>query len=96
MAYDVVIKGGRIYDGSGLPSYFGDVAINGDRIVEVGRINDSARRVVNAEGLAVSPGFIDFHGRRGDIKHTHGLSIAGYVEGFGHDGVQGIILQRGV
>ncbi|MGZ8487932.1 MAG: N-acyl-D-amino-acid deacylase family protein [Candidatus Binatia bacterium] len=61
MAYDVVIKGGRIYDGSGLPSYFGDVAINGDRIVEVGRINDSARRVVNAEGLAVSPGFIDFH-----------------------------------
>jgi N-acyl-D-aspartate/D-glutamate deacylase len=61
MAYDVVIKGGRIYDGSGLPSYFGDVAINGDRIVEVGRINESARRVVNAEGLAVSPGFIDFH-----------------------------------
>ena len=61
MAYDVVIKGGRIYDGSGLPSYFGDVAINGDRIVEVGRINGSARRVVNAEGLAVSPGFIDFH-----------------------------------
>ncbi len=61
MAYDVVIKGGRIYDGSGLPSYFGDVAINGDRIVEVGRINESARRVVNAEGLAVAPGFIDFH-----------------------------------
>lgn len=61
MAYDVVIKGGRIYDGSGLPSYFGDVAINGDRIVEVGRINGSARRIVNAEGLAVAPGFIDFH-----------------------------------
>jgi N-acyl-D-aspartate/D-glutamate deacylase len=61
MAYDVLIKGGRIYDGSGLPSYFGDVAINGDRNDEVGRINDSARRVVNAEGLAVSPGFIDFH-----------------------------------
>jgi N-acyl-D-aspartate/D-glutamate deacylase len=61
MAYDVVIKGGRIYDGSGLPSYFGDVAINGDRIVEVGRINGSARRTVNAEGLAVAPGFIDFH-----------------------------------
>jgi len=61
MAYDVLIKGGRIYDGSGLPSYFGDVAINGDRIVEVGRINESARRTVNAEGLAVSPGFIDFH-----------------------------------
>ncbi len=61
MAYDVVIKGGRIYDGSGLPSYFGDVAIHGDRIVEMGRINGSARRIVNAEGLAVAPGFIDFH-----------------------------------
>ena len=61
MAYDVVIKGGRIYDGSGLPSYFGDVAINGDRIVEVGRINQSARRTVDAAGLAVAPGFIDFH-----------------------------------
>jgi N-acyl-D-amino-acid deacylase len=61
MAYDVVIKGGRIYDGSGLPAYLGDVAVNGDRIVEVGRVKDSARRTINADGLAVSPGFIDFH-----------------------------------
>ena len=61
MAYDVVIKGARIYDGSGLPSYFGDVAVKGDRIVEVGRVNGSAERVINADGLAISPGFIDFH-----------------------------------
>ena len=61
MAYDVVIKDGRIYDGSGLPSFTGDVAINGTEIVEVGRINGSARRVINADGLAVAPGFIDFH-----------------------------------
>jgi N-acyl-D-aspartate/D-glutamate deacylase len=61
MAYDVVIKGARIYDGSGLPSYFGDVAVKGDRIVEVGRVKGSAERVINADGLAVSPGFIDFH-----------------------------------
>ena len=61
MAYDVVIKDGRIYDGSGLPSFTGDVAINGTEIVEVGRINGSARRVIHADGLAVSPGFIDFH-----------------------------------
>ena len=37
MAYDILIKGGRIYDGSGLPSYLGDVAINDGRIVETGR-----------------------------------------------------------
>jgi N-acyl-D-amino-acid deacylase len=61
MAYDVVIKNGRIYDGSGLPSFTGDVAINGAQIVEVGRINSSARRVIHADGLAVAPGFIDFH-----------------------------------
>ena len=61
MAYDVLIKGGRIYDGSGLPSYLGDVAVQDGRIVDTGRINASAKRVINADGLAVSPGFIDFH-----------------------------------
>jgi N-acyl-D-amino-acid deacylase len=61
MAYDVLIKGGRIYDGSGLPSYLGDVAVQDGRIVETGRISGSAKRVINADGLAVSPGFIDFH-----------------------------------
>jgi len=61
MAYDILIKGGRIYDGSGLPSYLGDVAVQDGKIVETGRINGGAKRVVNADGLAVSPGFIDFH-----------------------------------
>jgi len=61
MAYDILIKGGRIYDGSGLPSYFGDVAVQDGKIVELGRISGSAKRVVRADGLAVSPGFIDFH-----------------------------------
>jgi N-acyl-D-aspartate/D-glutamate deacylase len=61
MAYDILIKGGRIYDGSGLPSYLGDVAINDGRIVETGRISGDAKRVIGADGLAVAPGFIDFH-----------------------------------
>jgi N-acyl-D-aspartate/D-glutamate deacylase len=61
MAYDILIKGGRIYDGSGLPSYLGDVAVQDGRIVETGRISGGAKRVVKADGLAVSPGFIDFH-----------------------------------
>jgi N-acyl-D-amino-acid deacylase len=61
MTYDLLIKGGRIVDGSGMPSYLGDVAVKDGRIAETGRINGSAQRVVNAEGLAVSPGFIDFH-----------------------------------
>jgi N-acyl-D-aspartate/D-glutamate deacylase len=61
MAYDLLIKGGRIYDGSGLPPRIGDVAVSGDRIAEVGRVTASAHRVVEADGLAVAPGFIDFH-----------------------------------
>ncbi len=61
MPYDIVIKGARVIDGSGLPSYLGDVAVEGGRIVEMGRVNGAARRTVNADGLAVAPGFIDFH-----------------------------------
>jgi N-acyl-D-amino-acid deacylase len=61
MAYDILIKGGRIYDGSGLPSYLGDVAVQNGKIVETGRISGSAKRTVKADGLAVAPGFIDFH-----------------------------------
>ncbi|HXG49932.1 MAG TPA: amidohydrolase family protein [candidate division Zixibacteria bacterium] len=61
MAYDILIRGGRIYDGSGMPSYLGDVAVAGGRIVETGRVSGSARRVIDAAGLAVAPGFIDFH-----------------------------------
>ncbi|HEY2990424.1 MAG TPA: amidohydrolase family protein [Candidatus Binatia bacterium] len=59
--YDLLIKGGRLYDGSGLPSYIGDVAVENGRIVEAGRLSGAARRTVNADGLAVAPGFIDFH-----------------------------------
>src|SRR4030095_11797368 len=60
MAYDVVIKGGRIYDGSGMPSYLGDVAVKDGRIVETGRIGGGGERVVQGDGVAVSPGFMDF------------------------------------
>ena len=49
MAYDVLIKGGRIYDGSGMPSYLGDVAVKDGRIVETGRINGEAKRVIRAD-----------------------------------------------
>jgi N-acyl-D-aspartate/D-glutamate deacylase len=59
--YDLILKGGRVYDGSGLPSFIGDVAIRDGRIAEIGRINASADRVIDVGGLAVAPGIIDFH-----------------------------------
>jgi N-acyl-D-amino-acid deacylase len=60
--FDILIKGGRIIDGTGNPWYFGDVGIRGDRIVAVGRLGDAAaRRVIDATGKYVVPGFIDIH-----------------------------------
>jgi N-acyl-D-amino-acid deacylase len=61
MAYDIVIRGATICDGSGLPGYIGDVAIAGDRLVQVGGKAGAARRDVEADGLVVAPGFIDGH-----------------------------------
>lgn len=59
--YDLLLKGGRIYDGSGMPSSYADIAISGGRIVEIGRLNGGAKRTLNVDGLAVAPGFIDPH-----------------------------------
>ncbi|HEX2171956.1 MAG TPA: amidohydrolase family protein [Dehalococcoidia bacterium] len=61
MSYDLVIRNGRIVDGTGLPAYRGDVGIRDGKIVEIGRIHDSDARVLNADGLVVAPGFIDHH-----------------------------------
>ena len=58
-AYDVIIRGGTIYDGSGKAPIVGDVAIKGDRIVAVGTVGGDAKSEVSARGMAVAPGFIN-------------------------------------
>ncbi len=58
-AYDLIIRGGTIYDGSGKAPVVGDVAIKGDRIVAVGKVEGSAKTEVAAKGMAVAPGFIN-------------------------------------
>jgi N-acyl-D-amino-acid deacylase len=61
-AYDVVITNGRVIDGTGNPWLYGDVAIKGGKIVKIGKINSkSGKRVIDAKGMAVAPGFIDLH-----------------------------------
>jgi N-acyl-D-aspartate/D-glutamate deacylase len=61
MAYDLLIKNGRIIDGSGRPAFNGDVAVARGKIVELGRLDGPARRVIEADGRVVAPGFVDNH-----------------------------------
>ncbi len=61
MKLDLLLRGGTVVDGSGGDRYVADVGIAGGRIVRIGRIGDPARRTVDADGLIVSPGFVDGH-----------------------------------
>lgn len=88
-AYDVLIKNGQIFDGSGEASYTGDIAINADTIVAIGDLKDATgRREIDASGLSVAPGFINMlswanvslieDGRsQGDIRQGVTLEVMG-------------------
>ena len=61
MTADLIIRGARIVDGTGGAAFEGDVAIEGDRIAQVGSVSGEARETIDGEGLILSPGFIDVH-----------------------------------
>lgn len=61
MAHDIVIRGGTIVDGSGTPAARGDLAIDDGQITEIGTVDGSGEREIDAEGHAVTPGFVDIH-----------------------------------
>jgi N-acyl-D-amino-acid deacylase len=65
--YDVIIRHGRVVDGTGNPAFFADVAIKDGRIVALGRITGTARTEIDAAGLVVAPGFIDVHTHADDV-----------------------------
>jgi N-acyl-D-amino-acid deacylase len=59
--YDLLIRGGRIVDGSGMPGYIGDAGVKDGKIAQLGRLTGSAKRTIDAAGLVLAPGFIDHH-----------------------------------
>ena len=61
-AYDVVVINGKVVDGSGNPWFYADIAIKGGKIVKIGKVDSSSgRKVIDAKGMVVTPGFIDLH-----------------------------------
>jgi N-acyl-D-amino-acid deacylase len=93
--YDLIVRGGTIYDGSGDPGFIGDVAISGDRIAYVGpEAPGDARRQIDAHGHAVAPGFINMlswsneslliDGRgQGELRQGVTLEVMGEGESMG-------------
>jgi N-acyl-D-aspartate/D-glutamate deacylase len=89
--YDVIIRGGRIVDGTGNPSFLGDVAIKDGRIAALGRLDGgSARRTIDATGLVVAPGFVDIHNHSDDT-----LLVDGDAQSMVRMGVTSMILGEG-
>lgn len=89
--FDVLIRGGRIVDGTGNPSYMADVGIRGGRIAAMGFLpRKTARRVIDAAGLTVAPGFIDIH------NHSdYALLVDGNAQSMIRQGVTTMILGEG-
>ncbi len=80
--YDVLIRNGMIYDGSGGKPFLSDVAINGKQIAAIGTLKSAkAKQVIDAKGLAVSPGFINMLSWANETLIEDGRSLSGLKQG---------------
>ena len=70
--YDLLIRGGTVFDGSGSPGIVGDIGVRGDRIVAIGDIKGRSGRTIEANGLYVTPGFIDMHSHSESFRLLNG------------------------
>src|SRR5437588_6050337 len=104
--YDLILRNGKIVDGSGNPWFHGDVAVRGDRIVAVGRVPPgAARREIDVKGLIIAPGFIDMHSHsdfllledgHAQSKVRQGVTTEVLGEGTSAGPYQGKLTPRGV
>ncbi|GAA0949031.1 N-acyl-D-amino-acid deacylase family protein [Nonomuraea longicatena] len=93
MAFDVIIRGGRVLDGTGAPPYPADVAIEGDRVAAVGRLDGAqAEQELDATGRFVAPGFVDCHAHGDAAVFDPAVQLAALRQGvttfvLGQDGL---------
>ena len=83
--YDLLIKNGLVVDGSGDVPFLADVAVVGDSIEKIGHIDEPAKKVIDAQGKIVTPGFIDIHCHSDAIVFQPGKNPKRLQQGF-HDG----------
>src|SRR5437868_4735312 len=79
--YDLVIRHGRLIDGTGNPAFFSDIAIKGGRIAALGKIRGEAKSEIDVAGLIIAPGFIDVH------THAEEIDELPLAENFARMGV---------
>ncbi|MCX4527772.1 D-aminoacylase [Streptomyces sp. NBC_01551] len=89
---DLVIRGARVVDGTGGPSYTADVGVHAGRVTEIGRIRAGGRRTLDAHGLVLAPGFIDMHAHSDlallrDPDHSAKAAQGVTLEVLGQDGL---------
>ena len=85
-SFDLVIRGGRVADGTGNPAFFADVAVKDGRVAGLGKVVGHARMEIDAIGLTISPGFIDVH------THAEEIDELPLAENFVRMGVTTLVL----
>src|SRR5438067_8750538 len=79
--YDIVIRNGTIYDGSGVDAIHGDVAIRGDRIAVVGYASGRGKMEIDAHGMAIAPGFINIMSQAQETLIADGRGMSDLEQG---------------
>lgn len=79
--FDVIIRNGLVYDGSGEEPFSADIGIRGDRITAIGQQLGNSKQVINAQGMAVAPGFINMLSWANESLIEDGRSLSGIYQG---------------
>jgi len=90
--YDLVVRHGRVVDGSGNPAFFADVAITNGHLARIGRVPGVGETEIEARGMIVAPGFIDVHTHADELGDAHPASWEQHAENFLRMGVTTVVV----